>query len=92
MHTGVLPCPSQPENADDEAWTANHSAEEPLFWWGKPSPLLNEFWVMYGGVNINNRTDSGANPDTNEDEATLSDAETSLLDKDDREGFEYCTT
>jgi len=47
---------------------------------------------MYGGVNINNRTDSGANPDTNEDEATLSDAETSLLDKDDREGFEYCTT
>jgi hypothetical protein len=47
---------------------------------------------MCAGVNSDNRPDSGANADTNEDEAILSDGETSLLDKDDREGFEYCTT
>ena len=51
-HAGVLACPAEPEDADNEEGAADHRAEEALLGWREALPLRDELWVVRRGPQV----------------------------------------
>lgn len=88
-YAGILARPSEPKDSHDERAPANHGGPQALLRRRETAPLLNQGGIAPRHRDIEGRTSSCADTNSDEYQAVLRNREPPLPDKDDWKGLEY---